>query len=613
MAEVYEMLMRMGVKNEVSSALLAISQQMVGIHNLVGTISSGFGGWKLAIGAVGTVLVGGTIIKSLEEIAKHGALVNHEFNLMKVAGMTASEMQEASIAASKTSGAVLTTTYAENLKHVNELRAAFGETSDAIKHLDEISKANAILGSLKGGGTDQVWELVKALEGKGLTYDEKEFNSYVNTMMKVVEATGGRVTPSAFQSAFKYGRTATLGWDEQFVGGALGRLIQEMTSGGGGGGGTGGPGNALMSAYGAVVSGKMGKTAAKEFESVGLGKSKHLEGDEAEVIGDRGQSIMQKNPYEWVQKVLMPALTAHGFTTQEQIQEQVGKMFENRTAGHIMTMMALQGRANQGERSPFEKDIKVFGTAMGTSGYDELIKNDYPTIMRAFHQQWKNLLETIGGPLMAPGGPVINALSGLVTVMGSMSQWAAANPESMKLILAAMGSLAAAFILMTGSAVMAGAIALAPGGVVAAALIAVVGFLASIGTFKKVNDAIDGIITGFNRLVDGIINFGIKFGEAIGSVFSSIGRFFDLSRFLKKTSTEGTGPADKMFVPTRFDPGKPASGTGNPISLALNIDGRTLAQAISDVLTDKYAFPTGAPAPDGRRAWSDVDHNYTAV
>ena len=174
----------------------------------------------------------------------------------------------------------------ENLKHIRELTYAFGNEGAAIAHLDEVSKANAILNNVKGGGTDAVWELVKALEAKGETADPTSFSSYVNTMAKVVQATGGRVTPQMFMQTFKYGRTATLGWDETFVGGALPRLMQSLASGGGGGGGAGGPGNALMSAFAKVVQGQMPKTAAEEFQRLDLGSAAHIEGSsESQMIG----------------------------------------------------------------------------------------------------------------------------------------------------------------------------------------------------------------------------------------------------------------------------------------------------------------------------------------
>jgi hypothetical protein len=48
-----------------------------------------------------------------------------------------------------------------------------------------------------------------------------------------------------------------------------------------------------------------------------------------------------------------------------------------------------------------------------------------------------------------------------------------------------------------------------------------------------------------------------------------------------------------------------------PISLSLTIDGRTLAQAVSDQLEYFYRHPTGAPAADGLAHFFSGDHNHT--
>lgn len=618
MAEVYELLAKIGLKNEVSSGLLLISSQMMNIHGIVQKIEAGFGGWKLALGLVGGVLIGGTIIKGLEDIAKAGGAVNHQLELMKVAGMSTTEIQEALAAASKTSGSVLTTHLSENAKHIGELRSAFGDMS-FLPFFEDIAKANSVLNSVKGGGQDQVWSMVKALEGKGLTFDPKEFQSYINTMTKVVEATHGTVTPEMFQQTFKYGRTATLGWDEEFVGGALPRLIQSMSTGQhGGGGGAGGPGNALMSAFGEVVSGRMSKDAAFEFEKMGLGKAKHTEGeDQANVEGLAGRDLFIKNPYEWVQKILMPALSAKGITGQNEVIEQIGKMFQVRTASSVIAEMALQGRFREGGQAPFEKDIRLNKGAMGNlPGYEELMKNDYPTILKAFNEQWKNLLETIGSPLMAPGGPVVGAMASMASAMGSLGQFVAANPESIKIMLAGMTGLAAAFLVLGGAAIVAAAAYLLPGAMVTLAIVGIASAITVMAAldwehikngFNILKDSLvelsksewDHISSGFNQIKTAISSF-IGWIESIGSWLKHI---TDLSNYMAASPKKGgaTGGWDEDKPKPQLQNFNPSNSKQvlQPITIALNLDGRQMGQAVSEILEDLYTHPTGPPQANG--------------
>jgi hypothetical protein len=490
---------------------------------------------KVAAAGAAAVLGGVMIFKGMAKLAEHGAEVNHQLELMKIAGMSNSEIQSSMAQSMKTTGNVMTTTLSENLAHVRELRYAFGDTGKAMEHLDMVSKANSVLNSIKGGGHDQVWELVKALENKGLTADAGAFESYINTMTKVTEATGGKVTPANFMSTFKYGRTAMLGWDEAFVGGALPRSIQSMTTGGGGAGGGGGPGNALMSAFAKVVQGQMPKNAAEEFDRMGLapGGAQHIKGStDAQVAGGiQGRDEFIANPYEWVQKTLMPALAAKGITNQNDIIAQISKMFPVRTASQVIGEYALQGRYHEGESSPFEKDIGVQKNAMDLAmSFPELMKNDYPTVLKAFHQQFKTLLEVLGMPLVAPGGPVLQSMAGITSAIHSMANFAGAHPEGLKVALGALT--AGAITLVVGGVVALGSAVLGLIGVpailigLAAGLGALV-FLKGRGTPNK-NDApfiappnfnTDRAATGKgNEGVDGMANSLTHLFEVIKNI-----------------------------------------------------------------------------------------------
>jgi hypothetical protein len=629
MAENYRIGVSIALANGVSPVLAVIMRDLAGVGRRIDQIGAGFGGWSKALGGVAAILGGSAMIGGLIAIAKHGGDVNHQLELMKIAGMDNADIQASIAQAMKTTGSVMTTTLSENLAHIRELRYAFGETSTAMLHLDEISKANMILNAVKGGGKDQVWELVKSLEQKGLTYKPEEFSSYVNTMTKVIEATGGKVTPEMFMSTFKYGRTSMLGWDEGFVGGALPRLMQSMSSGGGGGGGSGsgGPGNALMSAFAKVVQGQMPKKAAAEWERMGLapGGVSPIEGSSESIVGDiTSKDLFMKNPYEWVQKVLMPALAAKGVTSQNDIIEEVSKMFPVRTASQVISEMALQGRYHEGEKSPFEKDIALQKGAMGLAGGGELMKNDYPTVLKEFNKQWENLLQTLGSPMMQPGGPVMSAMAGLTNTMNSMSQFAAANPEAIKIMAYGVAALAAAFIAIpvglllgipagiTAIGVAIGALGYLEWGKIRGYLLA---FNDAITTFINwlggIADKIKGIFAGLNmgwgpkRDESGhMINPGLLdkyiWGEPGGKGGGDVDQF--------KKDLEDAG---KNYVPMRFDP-----GTSRPkltqTAFSFNVDGRTLAQTVIEQMESLTEHATGSPNYNSVSHFARADGGMTS-
>lgn len=467
--EAYKIGVSIALSNGVSPVLGIISKELLGINTAVKDIERNMGRWALAIGGAASVLAGGAIIKGLSKIADHGREILHQQELMRQAGMSNKEVVEATTKAWQTSRSVQTTMASDNLKHIRELRYATGTTEGATAILDPVSKANAVLSSMKGGGTDQVFEMVKALEQKGLATQEqqKSFLSYVDNMTKVVQATGGRVTSQMFQSTFKYGRTAMLGWDEEFITQILPRLMQSMQSSGGGGGGSGGPGNALMSAFAKVVQGQMPRKAAEEFHHMGLsGAPRHIRGSAQSITNIHGADAFLKNPYEWVQHYLMPALAAHHITNQFAIIQEISKLFPVRTASQIIAEFALQGRFHEGEQaSNFEKDRRMTKGATGIAGYDGLILRDPNTIYAAQLAQQENALAAVGVAMQ----PIkLEIVQGLTKLFTAVAQFASANPETVKAVAVALGIMGGA-LLVGGVVALAMALGPVPGIIAAAA------------------------------------------------------------------------------------------------------------------------------------------------
>jgi hypothetical protein len=57
--------------------------------------------------------------------------------------------------------------------------------------------------------------------------------------------------------------------------------------------------------------------------------------------------------------------------------------------------------------------------------------------------------------------------------------------------------------------------------------------------------------------------------------------------------------------PMSFLSGPPRSDKPQQVSLSLNVDGRTLAQAVSEQLSALMLFPNQAPSGDGYSAWQE--------
>jgi hypothetical protein len=636
--DVYRIGVSLVMTHNVTQALALIGPQLLGMHTTVQGINQNFAGWATALGGVAGVLAGGAIAKGLIDIAKHGGAVNHELELMKIAGMSVAEIQSASAQAMKTSSDNLTTTYSENMKHLRELRFAFGDGKQAESHLTEVTKANTILNAVLSkhnviGQQDQVWELVKSLEMKGLTASGGEFSSYVNAMTKVVEATGGKVTPAMFQSAFKYGRVSTLGWDESFIAGALPRLMQDWATGSGTGGtGSGGPGNALMTGFRQMVTGRMDKQSAQMMVELGFGRQvektrfrpAHVE------VNDGLSRQFVRNPYEAIQS-MMPAIMKKYGNDPDVLVKKLGELFPVRTFGAAATQFALQGRAMLGANSPYEKDIKLQHGAMDMlPAFQELAKNDYPTVLAEFNKQWTNMLEVLGSEAMKPGGPVLTALAGLASMFNQISQYAKANPEQVKLILEILAGVAAVLVVAGGIALASlVAVPLA----ISAVVVAIGAFIAiEWDTFKNI---FNGIVEAFKMLMEylstvpgkikGLFSPYAPGPDGRASPYPSIPQFStgkpetrpdvpSFGEYMKGLLNPYSVPSsrDPMKMPMNFMPNT-AQPEKQQFAFSLNVDGTVLGQTVADILTQKATFSTSAPSPNGLAMWTGGDHNFGTV
>jgi hypothetical protein len=594
LADVYKIAVRIALANGMSPVLAIISRDLLGVHARVRDIEKSFGRWALAAGGGGAIMAGGAIIGGLARMAERGSEVNHQLELMKLQGMQVAEIHEAAARAMQVSGAVLTSTYSENLEHIRELRYAFGDTPDALKYLETVTKANATLNAMKGGGADQVWALVKSLEEKGLTASPDVMMSYVDQMTKAVVASGGKVTPEQFFSAFKFGRTAMLGWDETFVTQMLPRLIQSW-SGGGGFSGTSGPGNALMSGFSTVVSGHMTKAAGMMWEKMGLATMEKIPGS-SQVLTHVRQSLVDaflKNPYEFAQQIAPDVIKAAGGKDQNKMIEVVGKMLQNRTAGAVITQMILQGRAVLGDQSPFEKDARLQREAFDQRmSYDELIKNDYQTMMKAFHSQWKSFNETIGAPLSEPGGPLVQVLADVTSLMHSVTARAQAHPEGIRIVADALAALAASLVI--GGLVALGA-AIAPlvgTGAILAALAAGLAAFAAV-SWPAMETGVNSLIGWVDKMSKGVQG--------------------PINDWMKSHTPSGDAPIGNPagdanpYQPSSYIPA-PRGAQTLQVSTVLNVDGRKFAEAVTRHQVREANGPNrGAPYHDPTRSQAPID------
>jgi hypothetical protein len=625
--ETYKVAVRISLISNVAAGLMGMSRQFGKVHGDAEKLNRQLdkikltmlqGGALFGVGAFGLNLISKTIAPAKE--------YTHQLALMNTVGMQHLEIVKATNAAWEATKVAPTSSVAENLAAVRELRMVFGDTQHAIDNMPTIQKLQAILKDVKGGSArDEAYEIAKALELKGatrkLTGDVESdveidkaikashmpLNAFIHQsdmMTKAIVASGGKVGATDFLGTFKYGRAATAGWSDAFAYTILPTLIQEMKSAGGSSGGMGGPGNALMSAYAAVVGGTVPQKALKVWDQLHMLDTSKVVWDKVGSAkglapgGIKGSEVFQANPYEWVQQYLVPALQKAGYLTEAQQKQAIQYLFPNRTAGFVMSQFVTQAWK-------FERDKKLISQAMGLSSYEQLLKTDPELAEQALHKQWNTLMGILGFQIM----PVlISTTLKLISVLRSISGFFREHSILAKTLVIGFGALSAA---------------MAFGGTVILLKGAFEGLSLMMGTFGVLTK-VSGLTAAIGALMSPI---GLAIA-ALGTLALTLYAFRDISQSeVDAVKTDGGAKLTSDALRRSQDMGWHPPTVGNPnipepragksnqlIQLANRIvmpDGRVLADVVTEHQSREASRPyAGASGFDPSMGLAPVGLSY---
>ena len=450
MASVYDIAVKLHVASNHKEVLGSLLGMLGTTDAAVKRLVTSLGGMKGVLAGVGGALAFAGGVKAAAILIAHGDTLLHQQSLMMQAGMDQADIARATGQAWKTSQEAMGSNIADNMKSLRELRGVFGDHIEVpMAHLTELTRAQQVIAALlpHHNADEDVFNMAKALEMKGVSMDPEHFDKLLNEMVKASIAMGGKINGGDFMSAMKFGRTAALGWDDKFMGSILPTLMQEFKGGGGlGASGAMGPGNALMSAFQEVVGGTMSNKVAAELHKMGLLDMRKVIKTKTGNIkgvgpgGVEGSAEFEANPYQWVQDVLVPALKAHGVITDDAMRQEISHLFGVRTAQQIISMFATQ-------QQRFQKDAVIIAGAKPIDEAKKISDATDPTqIMKNFTQAWTNLLTALGEPLARAAIPVMQDLTaGLNAVSRAARDYPEIGTalEAIGLGIAAWGGLAA--------------------------------------------------------------------------------------------------------------------------------------------------------------------------
>lgn len=333
------------------------------------------------------------------------------------------------------------TSQLDNLELMRDAITVFNDrhhAEEAMPILAKMKFANeAAFGSAQGeDNARKFMDMMKVIEMRGGANNKEDFERNANYVQQVITATGGRVGASDWMHVIQRGKLAAKGFDEKEFFYRLEPLVQEM---GGDAVGTG-----LTAAYQNLYQGRTTKRAAQNLDSLGLigdySKVKHDKVGQTAQLNPgalKGSDIFRRSQFEWMEKILIPALRAKGIESEQATIDAIGSIFSNTNGGALMATMYQQRAMVQKGYELNSKAANIDELAKlskaSTGGQEiELLKRRDDLYMRM-------------GDAALPG--YVKLLEVLTGITEKISAWTAANPGLTQAILYAGAGVA---ILMAG-------------------------------------------------------------------------------------------------------------------------------------------------------------------
>lgn len=247
MPDVYRIGVSIALANGISPVLAIISRDLLGLRTSIKDIESQFGRWAVAAGGVAAILGGTAIIGGVAKVALAGKELLNQQNQMIRLGISQNEVLQAGKKYwSEVASAVPTSTFAEYLQTVKELRAVTGSLETAEAFAPRALMFDALLSNVMGHERHgELYKLLRAGELKGIATDPQKLDDLIQQSYAYISAFGGKLTSAMIQNLAVRGGTAWMNANLKTAFGPMAILAAEMGAQGGGGGSSSSPGVVL--------------------------------------------------------------------------------------------------------------------------------------------------------------------------------------------------------------------------------------------------------------------------------------------------------------------------------------------------------------------------------
>lgn len=412
---------------------------------------------KLAAVGYGLDRMGKGLFTALEKTVDASKEYTRQLSLMNAAGMTQKDIAESVASAWSTSRAVVTSTAAENLKAIRELRSVLGKDrlGEAFNILPTVQRIRGVLEALTGKPQENIaFEVVKAadLRTSGLM-SAQALQKNADLMGRTLMAMGGTLNVNDFLMTLKYSKNAALSYNDDFVYSYLPTLMQEVKGGGGGGmGSTSTAGTALMSLYSAIVQGIIKKSSIPLWMEMGLVKPSDIVrnatgGFQLKPGAVKDAQLFEKNPLAWAERY-GPVMEAYGKAHHLDLIQVISGMFGARNAQWAMNTLIAKAPQFERDRQLIESGRTTYDT------YQRLLKTNPQLAETALHAQYQNILSIIGYQILPQLVPYMVKFA---NILGALSQAMREHPTLVKGLVIGLGALSVA-LMVSGKILMTSAL-----------------------------------------------------------------------------------------------------------------------------------------------------------
>ena len=365
----------------------------------------------LATGTAG--LMGVTGLESLaRETVKATAQQFHERIRMELAGMAPEERAEAERLSLALSQRYKTFSQTEVLHSLRNMRAIVGTYEEAAKLLEPVIKLRTAVLSQhpeRASELDQDFDqLMKSQEILGINQDPARFIKDMGMIAKAMAVFGDTLKPTDFFAFAQHARLAGQGFGDDFLFSVAPTLMQHM--------GGAQAGTALSALFQAFAGGHMTVPALRELMKLGLVDRSHVNFSKAGLPTKMLPGALKENelfkddPYQWIQKVLLPTLKARGISSKNDFENLTAVLASSRTAGQALAILSTQ-------QQNIEKDRALIHGAPELNKQVEIASKDPFVAFRGMTEQLENLLAVVGSPLAEPAAKTLNEIAaGIVTL-----------------------------------------------------------------------------------------------------------------------------------------------------------------------------------------------------